>query len=101
MRNLTYRNYVQNAIELEYGKWFLGGEPFVWNSAIEKRLPQLERIITKKNQYYMHQLKFGKASDADSRFSVFEFRREVVNFLLDFIYPTYLLLHPPHLPRYI
>lgn len=25
----------------------------------------------------MHQLKFGKATDADSRFSVFEFRREV------------------------
>ena len=67
----------QNAIEQEYGKWFLGGEPFLWNTAIERRMPQLERIITKKNQYYIHQLKYGKASDQDSRFSVFEFRREV------------------------
>ena len=34
-------------------------------------------MITKKGQHYVHQLKYGKATDADSRFSVFEFRREV------------------------
>ena len=50
---------LETLIESEHGKWFLGGEPFVWNLAIERRLPQLERIITKKNQFYMHQLKFG------------------------------------------
>lgn len=29
----------QTLIESEHGKWFLGGEPFVWNMAIERRLP--------------------------------------------------------------
>ena len=67
----------QNLIQSEYGKWFLGGEPYVWNTAIERRYPQLERIITKKNDFFMHQLKYGKAKDKDARFSVFEFRREV------------------------
>ena len=41
----------------------------------------------------MHQLKFGKASDADSRFSVFEFRREVAraiwaNLNMELVYYT-------------
>jgi len=49
----------------------------MWNSARERRLPQLERIISKNNQLFVHQLKYGQASDQDSRFSVFEFRREV------------------------
>ena len=68
-------------IKEEYGKWFLGGEPFLWNTAIERRMPQLERIITKKSQYYIHQLTYQTLAegetDTDSRFSVFEFRREV------------------------
>jgi len=40
---------LENLINQEYGKWFLGGEPFLWNTAIERRMPQLERIITKKS----------------------------------------------------
>ena len=70
--------FCQALIEREHGKWFLGGEPFMWNSAIEKRMPQLERLITKKGQFFIHQLKFGMAKDSDAKFSVFEFRREVV-----------------------
>lgn len=31
--------FFQAVIEREHGKWFLGGEPFMWNSAIEKRMP--------------------------------------------------------------
>ena len=52
----------------------------MWNSAIERRMPQLERIISKKGQYYIHQLKYQQAGEGgpDARFSVFEFRREVV-----------------------
>ena len=49
----------QNLIAGEYGKWFLGGEPFAWNEAIARRFPQLERIITKKGQLFIHQLKYN------------------------------------------
>ena len=41
-------------IESEDGKWFLGGEDFMWNSAIERGFPKLARIIMKKDQYFMH-----------------------------------------------
>lgn len=41
-------------IKAEDGEWFFGGEEFLWNSAIEKRLPKLERMITKKGVYFMH-----------------------------------------------
>jgi len=30
---------LEDAINREYGKWFLGGEPFLWNTAIERRMP--------------------------------------------------------------
>jgi len=30
---------LETAIDAEYGKWFLGGEPFLWNTAIERRMP--------------------------------------------------------------
>lgn len=68
---------LENAIDEVYGKWFLGGEPFLWNMAIERRMPQLQRIITKKGAYFIHELKYAEASDPENRFSVFEFRREV------------------------
>ena len=48
----------------------------MWNSAIERGLPKLERIIRKKDQYFIHQLKYG--SSKESKFSLFQFRREVV-----------------------
>jgi hypothetical protein len=41
-------------IQEEDGQWFLGGEEFLWNSAIERCLPKLERMITKEGQSYMH-----------------------------------------------
>jgi len=63
-------------IQSEDGGWFLGGEEFMWNSAIERGLPKLERIIRKNDQYFIHQLKYGKSEE--SKFSVFQFRREVV-----------------------
>ena len=75
--DIEHGKELEALIDSEYGKWVFGGEPFVWNTAIERRYPQLERIITKKNAFYMHQLKFGKGVGEDNRFSVFEFRREV------------------------
>ena len=36
-------------IKAEDGQWFLGGENYMWNSAIERGYPQLERLITKKD----------------------------------------------------
>ena len=74
--DIPYGSELQEVIEEEDGKWFLGGEEFMWNSAIERGLPKLERIITKKGQYFMHQLKYGQS--AESKFSLFQFRREVV-----------------------
>jgi len=58
-------------------EWFLGSEEYLWNAAIERELPNLERLIQKKDgQYVAHRLKFGQS--AESTFSVFEFRREVI-----------------------
>jgi hypothetical protein len=53
----------------------LGGEEFLWNSAIERCLPKLERMIAKEGQFFMHQLKYG--NNAESKFTVFQFRSEV------------------------
>ena len=63
---------------IEYDQtWYLGSEEFLWNSAIEKNLPNLERLIQKKDgTYFAHRLKHGL--NKDSTFSVFEFRREVI-----------------------
>ena len=36
-------------IKAEDGQWFLGGENYMWNSAIERGYPQLERLIMKKD----------------------------------------------------
>ena len=63
----------------EYDRdWYLGSEEYLWNTAIMKNLPNLERIIQKKddNSFYAHRLKYGINKDSD--FSVFEFRREVI-----------------------
>jgi len=30
-------------------EWFFGSEEYLWNAAIERNLPQMERIIQKKN----------------------------------------------------
>jgi hypothetical protein len=60
---------LKQRIESEDGEWFLGGEEFMWNSAIEKGLPKLERMIKKDDGFYMHQLKYGASKDA--RFSLF------------------------------
>ena len=58
---------MQTLIESEYGKWFFGGEPQMWNMAIEKRLPQMERLITKKNEYFMHQLKYKHSFESGEK----------------------------------
>jgi hypothetical protein len=62
-----------NKIEQE---WFLAGEDYLWNSAIERNMPSLERIIEKKGAYFTHRLRYGQAEE--SKFQVFEFRSEVV-----------------------
>ena len=46
-------------IKSEDGEWFLGGEEFLWNTAIERGLPKLERMLNKKGEFYVHQLKYG------------------------------------------
>jgi hypothetical protein len=38
-------NELKERINTEDGEWFLSGEEFMWNSAIEKGLPKLERMI--------------------------------------------------------
>jgi len=41
-------------------EWFFGSEEYLWNAAIERNLPNLERLIQKKDgQYFAHRLKFG------------------------------------------
>ena len=41
--------------------WFLGSEEFLWNAAIQRTLPNLERLIRNKDgQYFAHRLKFGQ-----------------------------------------
>lgn len=30
---------LEKLISSEYGQWFLGGEPMLWNMAIERRMP--------------------------------------------------------------
>lgn len=57
-------------------EWFLGSEEYLWNAAIERSLPNLERLIKKKDQYFAHRLRFGQSKE--STFSIFEFRREVI-----------------------
>ena len=39
----------------------------MWNLAIEKRLPQMERMITKKNEYFMHQLKYKHSFESGEK----------------------------------
>ena len=56
-------------IKAEDGQWFLGGENYMWNSAIERGYPQLERLIMKKDQYFVHKLKYGQTKE--SKFSLF------------------------------
>ena len=48
----------------------------MWNSAIERGFPKLERLITKNDQYAVHKLQYGQSTE--SKFSLFQFRREVV-----------------------
>ena len=48
----------------------------MWNTAIEKNMPNLERIIEKKGQYFTHRLKFGSVEE--TQFYLYEFRSEVV-----------------------
>jgi hypothetical protein len=57
-------------------EWFLAGEDYLWNTAIEKNMPNLERIIEKKGQYFTHRLKFGSVEE--TQFYLYEFRSEVV-----------------------
>ena len=56
-------------IKAEDGQWFLGGENYMWNSAIERGYPQLERLIMKKDQYFVHKLSYGQSKE--SKFSLF------------------------------
>lgn len=57
-------------------EWFLGSEEYLWNSAIERHLPKLERLITKEGKHYAHRLILGQGEGGT--FSVFQFRREVI-----------------------
>lgn len=57
-------------------EWFLGSEEYLWNTAIERHLPKLERLITKEGKHYAHRLILGQGKE--STFSVFQFRREVI-----------------------
>ena len=50
-------------------EWFLGSEEYLWNTAIERHLPKLERLITKDGQHYAHRLILGQGKE--STFSVF------------------------------
>ncbi len=44
--------------------------------AIEKQMPNLERLLEKSGSYFVHRLRYGTAEE--TKFSVFEFRSEVV-----------------------
>ena len=71
--------------------WFFGGENFLWNAAIGKQLPNLERLITKEGKVFAHRLKHGQSKE--SAFSLFEFRREVIrgiwaNINMELLYTT-------------
>jgi len=44
-------------------EWFLAGEDYLWNKGIEKNLPNLERIISKKGSYFAHRLRYGQSED--------------------------------------
>ena len=79
MKNLRYikiDNFIQRELKTIQSEWFLAGEDFLWNAGIEKNLPNLERIISKKGSYFTHRLRFGQAEE--TKFNVFEFRSEVV-----------------------
>jgi len=82
----------ENEIKEYNQEWFFGSEEYLWNSAIERNLPNLERLIQKKDgQYHAHRLKFGQSKE--STFNVFQFRREVIrgiwaNLNLELLYYT-------------
>ena len=57
-------------------EWFLGSEEYLWNTAIERHLPKLERLITKEGKHYAHRLILGQGKE--STFSVFQFCRAVI-----------------------
>ena len=43
----------------------MGGENFMWNSAIERGFTQLERImVTDKGEYKIHKLQYGESEDS-------------------------------------
>ncbi|CDW89360.1 pecanex-like protein 4 [Stylonychia lemnae] len=72
----NFNSDLQKEIRQYDQEWFLAGEEYIWNAGIEKNLPNLERIIAKKGQYFAHRLRFGQAEE--TKFSLFEFRSEVV-----------------------
>ena len=82
----------EEQVRTQEGEWFLGGETYLWNSAIERQLPNLERLIQKKEGgFAVHRLKHGQ--NPDSTFAVFEFRREVIrgiwaNINMELLYTT-------------
>lgn len=49
--------------------WFFGSEEYLWNSAIERQLPKLERLISKDGQNFAHRLILGQGKE--STFSVY------------------------------
>jgi hypothetical protein len=69
-------SFLQEEITQFDKDWFFGSEEYLWNSAIERNLPNLERLIQKQGFYFAHRLKFGQSKE--SAFSLFEFRREVI-----------------------
>ena len=59
-------------------EWFLAGENHLWNAAIERRVKNLERLVTNEetNEIQAHRLRHRRTDEEP--FSVFEFRREVI-----------------------
>ena len=55
--------FFQKEIREIESEWFLAGEEHLWNMGIEKNLPNLERIISKKGQYFAHRLRFVNSEE--------------------------------------
>lgn len=43
-----FSSFEQEVVTYDY-EWYFGSEEFLWNTAIEKNLPNLERLIQKKD----------------------------------------------------
>ena len=51
-------------------EWFFGSEEYLWNTAILRHFPRLERIVEKEGKYYAHRLIYGGGGDDTKKFYV-------------------------------